>query len=161
MLKDRQNIEILKEDLDENRLTYEEIFEFVNVNFGDQTDGYIDPSKINWEYSADRRGNHLLFVEDPKTGLLIPAPIEGTPSGATTVPQTEALEEEDEETHLLASLSAPIPQGEKENLPGSEMDQSISNILTQILYLFFQGVLAGFSLTTPFLIYQVNLLLGS
>jgi hypothetical protein len=102
-------------------------------------------------------GKHLLFVEDPKTGLLIAAPLEGIPSNAVSGPTVDPRETEDEETHLLASLSAPIPSGEGDSLPGSELDPSLSNITTQILYLFFQGVLAGFSLTLPFLIYQVLL----
>jgi hypothetical protein len=100
-------------------------------------------------------GKHLLFVEDPKTGLLISAPLEGIPTNAASGPTVDSREAEDEETHLLASLSAPIPNHEQETLPGSELDPSLSNITTQILYLFFQGVLAGFSLTLPFLIYQV------
>ena len=45
-----------KEDLDDQPLSYDEISEFVNVNFGDETDGYVDSSKIHWDYSSERRG---------------------------------------------------------------------------------------------------------
>ena len=100
-------------------------------------------------------GKHLLFVEDPKTGLLISAPLDGISMNALSGPTADTGEVADEETHLLASLSAPIPNREQETRHGSELDPSLTNITTQILYLFFQGVLAGFSLTLPFLIYQV------
>jgi hypothetical protein len=85
--------------------------------------------------------------------------LEGLATGATAGPQIEIREDEDEESRLLSSLSSPLPLGDKEDLlsvSGSmELSSSVSNMLTQILYLFFQGVLAGFSLTLPFLIYQV------
>jgi hypothetical protein len=56
VLSQRAATSVQKEDLDEQTLSYEDIADFVSVSFGDQTDGLVDLSKINWEYSAERRG---------------------------------------------------------------------------------------------------------
>jgi hypothetical protein len=67
MFAQRGAIDVQKEDLDEQNLSYDDIADFVSVSFGDQTDGFIDHSKINWDYSAERRGTMVLLLSSRLT----------------------------------------------------------------------------------------------
>jgi hypothetical protein len=64
---------VLESDLEEQSLLVEDIDDFLSGGgpSGDPYEGYYEGSRVQWEYQHDRRGGHLLFVENEDTGELV------------------------------------------------------------------------------------------
>lgn len=51
-----KTMNIFGEDVEEASINVTDISEIIDIRFGDPSDGQYDCSKINWEYTPDRRG---------------------------------------------------------------------------------------------------------
>lgn len=73
------NSHVLESDLEEQPLLAEDIEDFLSsgVSSGDPFEGHYEGEKIQWEYQHDRRGGHVLFIENEDTGELVLADLNG------------------------------------------------------------------------------------
>lgn len=73
------NTTVLDSDLEDTPLLVDDIEGFLigAGPSGDPYDGYYEGTRVHWEYQQDRRGGHLLFVENEETGELVPTDING------------------------------------------------------------------------------------
>jgi hypothetical protein len=64
---------VLDSDLEEQSLLVEDIDTFLlgAGPSGDPYDGYYEGTRVQWEYQHDRRGGHMLFIENEDTGELV------------------------------------------------------------------------------------------
>ena len=129
-------ISVLGEDIEEGDVPLAEVSSVMKVPLGDPWEGSYDSSKVNWEYTPDRRGKwrgegggvlfpagktsdhitgvyvlvggHLLYVENPKTGFLVPVSADG--QGPPSEPSPSALEDgtgDDEEVGYTVQSLCP------------------------------------------------------
>lgn len=70
---------VLESDLEEQPLMVEEIDGFLSGAgpSGDPFEGYYENTRVQWEYQHDRRGGHMLFVENEDTGELVLTDLNG------------------------------------------------------------------------------------
>ena len=70
---------VLDSDLEEQPLLVEDIDDFLSSGgpSGDPYGGYYENTRVQWEYQHDRRGGHVLFVENEATGELMLTDING------------------------------------------------------------------------------------
>lgn len=54
-------VSVAGEDIEEGEIPYAQVTEIVNVLFEDPTDGHFNGSKVDWEYTPDRKGMILLL----------------------------------------------------------------------------------------------------
>jgi len=145
---------VLDSDLEDAPLLVEDIDSFLigAGSTGDPYDGYYEGTRVQWEYQQDRRGGHMLFIENEETGELVLTDINGDGSGGGV--GGAELEGDFEETPLL--------RGEDGESAGFQLDAnrglqfSIMDKFFLSSYLFFQGLLAGFVLALVYLIEQAG-----
>ena len=72
--------DVLPSDIEEQPVALEDIDDFLSGGgpSGDPFDGYYEGTRINWEYQHDRRGGHMLFIENEETGELVLTDVTGT-----------------------------------------------------------------------------------
>lgn len=73
---------VLDSDLEDQPLLVEDIDVFLSGGgpSGDPYEGYYENTRVQWEYQHDRRGGHVLFVENEETGELVLTDLNGISS---------------------------------------------------------------------------------
>lgn len=70
---------VLESDMEDIPLSVDEVEDFLigGGTSGEPYDGYYEGTRVHWEYQQDRRGGHMLFVENEETGELVLTDLSG------------------------------------------------------------------------------------
>lgn len=137
------DVDVLAEDVEEAVLPLNEISEFLDSHFGDYSDAPANTS-LHFGPSIASSVIPACYVEHPTTGLFVAVPTLSSDDGA------EDSDDEEDTDPLLGKLDHDMATPAVE----SAIMLTATVSFFQVSYLFFQGLLAGFSAIT---IYQTSL----